>query len=145
MAEPHVISALVKKRAELLGEIQYHEKLLKSSKENLTHIDRTIKMFDENYNLSDIKAKRVHREKYFKTGEAKLLILDILRVTTEPISTTDIGKKIAHDKGIDEKEDFNLEHFLKVILASLGRCESNNLIERVGKDGLAILWQIKRD
>ena len=46
MAESHVISALTKKRAELLGEVQHYEKLLKSSKENLTHIDKTIKMFD---------------------------------------------------------------------------------------------------
>jgi len=145
MAEPHVISALVKKRAELLGEIQYHEKLLKLSKENLIHIDKTIKLFDENYNLLGVKAKRVHRAKYFKTGEAKTLLLDILRVATTPISTTDIGKKIAHNKGIDEKEDFNLEHFLKVILASLSRCENNGLIERAGKNGLVILWQIKRD
>jgi hypothetical protein len=145
MAEPHVISALVKKRAELLGEIQYYEKLLKSSKENLTHIDRTIKMFDENYNLLGIKAKRVHREKYFKTGEAKLLILDILRVASTPISTTDIGKKIASNKEIDSNEGFDLEHFLKVILASLSRYEHNGLIERAGKDGLTILWQIRRD
>jgi len=144
MAETHVISALTKKRAELLGEVQHYEKLIKKSKENLTHIDKTIKMFDENYNLSEIKPKRVKSERYFKTGEAKILILDTLRVATEPMNTTEVSKKIASDKGIDANEDFNLEHFSKVLLSALTRCENSGLIERVGKEGLAILWQIKK-
>ena len=81
--------------------------------------------------------------RYFKTGEAKLLILDMLRTATESLSTNDISKKIAFNKGIDTKEGFDLERFQKIVFASLKRCETNRLIERVGKDGLALLWQIK--
>ena len=143
MAETHVISALTNKRAEVSGEIKYYENLLKKSKLNLQSIDKTIHLFDESYDLRTIKAKRVHKERYFKTGEAKLLILDMLRTTTEPLSTNDISKKIAFNKVIDTKEGFDLERFQKIVFASLKRCENNRLIERVGKDGLAILWQIK--
>lgn len=143
MAETHVISALTKKRAELSGEIQHYQKLIKSLKENLTHIDQTIKMFDENYNLSSIKPKRKSYERYFKIGEAKVSILDLLRESNKPLSTNEIGEKIALNKGIDKQEDFNLELFLKTLLSSLNRCENSGLIERVGKEGLAILWQIK--
>lgn len=143
MAETHVISALTKKRAELSGEINHYQKLIKSLKENLTHIDQTIKMFDENYNLSSIKPKRKSYERYFKIGEAKVSILDLLRESNKPLSTNEIGEKIALNKGIDKQEDFNLELFLKTLLSSLNRCENSGLIERVGKEGLAILWQIK--
>jgi len=145
MAETHVISALTKKRAELLGEVQHYEKLLKQSKDNLTYIDNTIKIFDENYNLTSIRPKRVHTERYFKTGESKILILDILRTATEPLSTSEIGAKIASDKGIDKEEDYNSERFYKIILASLSRCENSKLIERVGLEGKVLLWQINRD
>ena len=143
MAETHVISALTKKRAEVLGEIKHYEKLLKQSKLNLQSIDHTIHIFDESYDLRTIRAKRVSSERYFKNGEAKTMILDVLRTATEPINTTSISKSIASEKGIDNKEDFDLERFSKVVLASLTRCESSELIERVGKDGLSILWQIK--
>lgn len=143
MAETHVISALTKKRSEVLGEIKYYEKLLKKSKLNLQSIDHTIHIFDENYDLRTIRAKRVGSERYFKNGEAKTMILDVLRIATEPMTTTNIGKSIAFDKGIDKEEGFNLERFSKVVLASLTRCETSKLIERVGKDGLSILWQIK--
>jgi len=143
MAETHVLSALTKKRSEVSGEIKHYEKLLKQSKLNLQSIDQTIHIFDESYDLRTIKAKRVHKERYFKTGEAKVLILDMLRTATEPLSTNTIAKRLAFNKGIADKENFDLERFKKIVFASLERCENNGLIERVGKDGLAILWQIK--
>lgn len=143
MAETHVISALTKKRAEVSGEIKHYEKLLKKSKLNLQSIDQTIHLFDESYDLRTIKAKRVHRERYFKTGEAKVLILDILRTATEPMSTNNIGKKIAFNSGLENEESFDVKRYQKIIFASLERCENKGLIERVGKEGLALLWQIK--
>jgi len=143
MSETHVISALTSKRAEVSGEIQHYEKLLKQSKQNLQSIDQTIHIFDETYDLRTIKAKRVSKERYFKTGEAKVLILDMLRTATEPLSTSDVSKKIAFDQVIDEEDGYDFERFSKVVLASLNRCESSGLIERIGKDGLSILWQIK--
>jgi hypothetical protein len=143
MAETHVISALTKKRAEVLGEIKYYEKLLKKSKLNLQSIDHTIHIFDENYDLRTIRAKRVSSERYFKNGEAKTMILDVLRTATEPINTTSVSKCIASKKELDSEEDFDLVRFSKVVLTSLTRCESSGLVERVGKEGLSILWQIK--
>jgi len=143
MAETHVLSALTKKRAEVSGEIKHYEKLLKQSKLSLHSIDQTIHLFDDTYDLRTIKAKRVHKERYFKTGEAKVLILDMLRTATEPMSTNNIAKKIAFNRGLETKEGFDIGHFQKIIFASLERCENNGLIKRVGKDGLAILWQIK--
>ena len=143
MAETHVLSALTTKRAEVSGEIKHYENLLKKSKLSLQSIDQTIHLFDESYDLRTIKAKRVHKERYFKTGEAKVLILDMLRIATEPLSTNAIGKKIAFNRGFDNEESFDVNRFQKMVFASLERCENNGLIERVGKDGLAILWQIK--
>lgn len=144
MAETHVISALTSKRAEVSGEIRHYEKLLKKSKENLASIDQTIHLFDESYDLRTIKTKRVSKERYFKTGEAKLLILDMLRTATAPLSTSEIGKKIAFDKGIDSDSDegFDFDRFCKVVFSSLVRCENGGLIERSGKDGTSVLWQI---
>jgi len=58
MAESHVISALIKKRSELSGKVEYYEKLLNEFKEDLSSIDRTIHIFDENYNIKSIKSKK---------------------------------------------------------------------------------------
>ena len=142
MAETHVISALTSKRAEVSGEIRYYEKLLKKSKLNLQSIDQTIHLFDESYDLRTIKSTRVRKKRYFNTGEAKILILDMLRTATEPLGTSAVSKKIAFKKGIDSEDGFDFERFCKVVFSSLARCESSGLIERSGKDGTSVLWQI---
>lgn len=143
MAESHVVSALVRKRAEVSGEIKHYENLLKQARTALQSIDQTIHLFDENYDLRSIKSKRVHKERYLKSGEAKVLILDTLRSSKEPLNTNDISEKITLYKGLDRKEGFDAHRFQKMIFASLERCEKNGLIERTGKDGLAITWRIK--
>jgi hypothetical protein len=146
MTNKHVLSALTKKKALLLGEVKYYASLLKQSEDNLAHIDKAILLFDDTYDLESIQPKRVHAKKYFKTGEARILILDILRTSNSPVSTNKVAIKIASDKNLEnEEKHFNIERFYKIVLASLTRCEESGLIERIGREGRAILWQIKRD
>ena len=45
MAETHVISGLIKKRAELLGQIDAYQKEIQNISVTLCHIDHTIKLF----------------------------------------------------------------------------------------------------
>ncbi|MGE4396307.1 MAG: hypothetical protein AB7D34_02490 [Sulfurimonas sp.] len=114
MSESHVISALVKKRSELLGDIRYYEKIIKETKENLTSIDKTIHIFDENYNLSSVKAKNTHDNRYFKAGEATTTLLDVLRGSKSALSFVEIVDKVI------EKRDMVLnEHDLKAVRKSL--------------------------
>ena len=142
MAETHVISALVSKRSELLGEIEHYEALVKEYRLNLSTIDKTIHIFDDNYDLRTVKSKKIHRNRYFETGEAKVLILDILRGLKEPIKTDALSDIIASKKGLildgSQQKTFN-----KSIIGVLGTLEKSDLIERVGKDGLVIIWQIR--
>jgi len=143
MAETHVISALVSKRSELLGEIKYYESLIKEHKENLATIDRTIHIFDNSYDLRTIKAKRVVRDRYFKNGEAVVLLLDALRELKRPAKTDELTEKIATVKNLSLESEYEKAAFQKAIVASLSRAADNGLVERVGRDGITVIWQIK--
>ena len=55
MADSHVISALVKKRAELRGDIIHYKQLIATLDKDLQTIDATIKIFDVDYDISSIK------------------------------------------------------------------------------------------
>ena len=46
MAESHVLSGLVAKRAELAGEVEHHRGELHRLAEALSHVDATIRLFD---------------------------------------------------------------------------------------------------
>lgn len=143
MAETHVISALVLKRSELLGEIKHYESLVKEHKENLSTIDKTIHLFDSSYDLRTIKSKRVMRDRYFKQGEAVVLLLDALRELSRPAKTDELTEIIATVKRLSLESDYERATFQKAIVASLSRAADNGLVERVGREGVTVVWQIK--
>ena len=64
MADSHVISALVKKRAELRGDIIHYKQLLSSLDKDLQTIDATIKIFDVDYDISSIITPLPNKLKY---------------------------------------------------------------------------------
>lgn len=82
------------------------------------------------------------RNRYFETGEAKVLILDLLRKAHEPMRTDELANSIASSKGLS----FDLvrqRSFNKSVINILSTLEKNSLVERVSKEGLTITWQIK--
>jgi len=141
MAESHVISALIKKRSELSGEIEHYEKIIKECRENLTSIDNTIHIFDDSYDLRTIKSRRVVRNSYFVSGEATKIVLDVLRTSDKPLRTDEISDIVASKKSLflDGKDKIN---FQKSILYALNTSEKRGLITSVGKDGLSLMWSI---
>jgi hypothetical protein len=143
MAEPHVISALVKKRSELRGDIIHYKELIASLDKDLATIDNTIKIFDPDYNISSIKPLKKHRNRYFDTGEAKVLILNTLRELGIPTKTDDLAKSIASKKDLVFNSYNDERSFNKSIINVLGTLEKNSLVERTGKEGLTLIWKIK--
>jgi len=143
MAETHVISALTSKRGELLGEIKHYEAIIKEHKDNLSSIDKTIHIFDKSYNLNSVKSKRVMKNRYFKNGETVTLLLDALRKLNRPTRTDELSEIISDGKGLSFESDYDRANFQKIVVAALSRMVDNGLIERVGRDGLTMIWKIK--
>lgn len=73
MAESHVLSALTKKRAELLGDIRYYKKQIYDLDKDLANVDATIRIFEPNFKFGAIKPinKRV-KKVFFQTGKITL-------------------------------------------------------------------------
>ncbi|MGD9623373.1 MAG: hypothetical protein AB7U51_01835 [Arcobacter sp.] len=143
MADTHVISALVKNRAELRGDIIHYKQLIATLDKDLQTIDATIKIFDVDYDISSIKPVIKSRNRFFNNGEAKVLVLEVLKNSEVPISTDKIADIIAIKRNLSFENKTDKSNFQKSILLALNTCLSNNLVEKVSKDGLSIIWKIK--
>ena len=143
MADTHVISALVKKRAELRGDIIHYKQLIATLDKDLQTIDATIKIFDVDYDISSIKPVIKSRNRFFNNGEAKVLVLEVLKSSNLPLSTNKISDIIAVNRDLSFENKTDKSNFQKSILLALNTCLSNNLVEKVSKDGLSIVWKIK--
>ena len=143
MADTHVISALVKKRAELRGDIIHYKQLIATLDKDLQTIDATIKIFDVDYDISSIKPVIKSRNRFFNNGEAKVLVLEVLKSSNLPLSTDKISEIIATNRNLAFENKADKSNFQKSILLALNTCLSNGIVEKVSKDGLSIVWKIK--
>ena len=143
MADSHVISALSTKRGEILGSIKHYKQIISSLDKDLTNIDATIRIFEPDYKFGSEKIVNKHRNKFFNNGEAKVLVLEVLKNSSLPISTDKISEIIATNKNLSFVNKTDKSNFQKSVLFALNTCLSNNLVEKVSKDGLSIVWKIK--
>ncbi|MFX4154578.1 hypothetical protein ACOL23_06480 [Aliarcobacter butzleri] len=143
MADSHVISALSTKRGEILGSIKHYKQIISSLDKDLANIDATIKIFEPDYKFGSEKIVNKHRNRFFNNGEAKVLVLEVLKNSILPISTDKITDIIAINKNLSFENKTDKSNFQKSILLALNTCLSNGIAEKVSKDGLSIVWKIK--
>src|ERR1700733_10904761 len=98
MAEPHVISALRKKRAELAGEVVTAQLRLGKLRDDLDAVDRTLRVFDPRQHPEKIRpiVKR-KGDRMFGYGECTKAILNALRDAPEPMTTAELVERVALD------------------------------------------------
>jgi len=78
MAESHVVSGLVQKRAELAGQIDHHRREMPRLREVVEQLDATIRLFEPDYPIRQIEAQsNRQRQRFFHPGECQRLVLEI--------------------------------------------------------------------
>lgn len=144
MAESHVISALVTKRAELAGLRDHYQKEVKRLSDEIQAIEASIKIFEPDYNLRAIKPKAYRpTNQYFKPREANMLVLDVLREAGEPLDTGEVTRRIAAKKGYD-LEEIDYTKFQSYLGTVMARQKKKGIIQEVGRVGGkgVILWAL---
>ena len=103
MAESHVVSALVSKRAEIAGLIARTEQQLGQFRADLVHLDATLRLFAPELEPKTIPAKRIRQaDLWLEHGELPRRVLDALRRAGEPIHAPDVVRAVMIDKGLDQ-------------------------------------------
>ncbi len=141
----HVVSQLITKKQELLGELKYHREKVEQTEEILKSIDLSIKVFDPDFKIENIKAKNLYKKKhYFKHGESHRLILDLFRRDSKPKTTTDITIELMKFKKLDYENLELLENVQKSIIRTLHNQEKQGLLKS-GYEGVdnILTWSLK--
>jgi len=100
----HGVSALLNKKARLLGEIEDLEERKSTIESDIAILDRAISIIEPQTNseLLQPKPKRT-KKRYFKAGELRRAILSELRNSDKPLSVRELSHLIATKKSIDTK------------------------------------------
>jgi hypothetical protein len=96
MADPHVISALREKRAELSGEMIAAEKRILQLRDDISSLDRTIRVFDPTAEPHTIRpVLRRKKSTLIPRGQCSRAILDMLRHAEVPMTAREIATQLA--------------------------------------------------
>ena len=143
-----VVSGLVAKHSELAGIIQFHRTEIERVAADLKHLDATIKLFSPEIDLRSLGAKRMTSSsasvggfKHFKSKESHTLVLDQLRVATEPLSAVMICTAIMADRGMEDAKELRIS-IQRTLTGTLRRLEKRGLVKEVERSGLTVFWQI---
>jgi hypothetical protein len=143
MAESHVLSGLLTKRAELSGKIETLQKEIRELVVAIDHIDGALRVFDPNVDLDEIKPKLPPRHSAFR-GEVSRLVLTALRKAEKPLPISEITLHVATGRGLTGED----KPFLRVLSRRVGAClrtlRKKGLVKLTRKVGQIGLWEIVR-
>jgi hypothetical protein len=148
MAESHVVIGLVAKHSELAGIIRFRRAEIERITADLKHLDATIKLFSPETDLRSLGMKRVISSstsvggfKHFSNKKSHTLVLDQLRIATEPLSAVMICTAIMGDRGMEDTKKLRIS-IQRTLTDTLRRLEKRGLVKEVDRPGLTVFWQI---
>jgi hypothetical protein len=104
MGEPHVISALVAKRAKLSGDIAKLDKQVRAVRARIAQVDGCLRLFGydgDPRDISPIKTKGVH---LLRRGRLQRTVLDIAREASTPLTNRAIAVELIRRMGWPEDD-----------------------------------------
>jgi len=122
MADPHVVTALVKKRAELAGEIDHLQVSLRQRIIDLDNLDATLRLFAPDIDLEDIKPRPLPAKHAGFRGEVSRIILTALRKAGRPMTAQELAQHVMVDRGLNTAD----KRLLQTMTKRAGACLRNH-------------------
>lgn len=145
MAELHVVTGLIKRRAELSGEIEHTHERLKKLIADLEHLDATIVQFKPDFKVEGIKPKAMRPPAdWAKRGEMTRVILAILRQAVEPLSSQDVAHELITSRALDVSDKKLLRLMTKRAGVALRGLRDRGVARSHDGTGQFTLWELVR-
>ena len=142
MAESHVVTGLVAKRAELMGRIEAARRELEQLQADVGHLDGAIKLFAPDYELERIRATpHRRRNRFFIQGECQRLVLETFRGASEALSSHRLAEALAERKGLEASPEV-IEQMRKSALGAVKRLLGKGVIAPAGSDDTEMVWRL---
>lgn len=138
-----VVSGLVKRRAEMAGEIERTQNQLAVLIHDLENLDSVILQFDPKYELGSIKAKAFRPPAdWSKRGEMARVLMGILRQAAEPLSTRDIALQLMTQRALNVADKGLLRLMSKRVAVSLRDYRDRGVVRSLEGPGMYNLWEV---
>lgn len=98
------LSGLLRKRAEMAGEVETLQAKLGALIADLSHVDATVRVFRPDIDLADLPERIAPAPFTGFRGEIQRFLLDELRKANQPRNTHELAEAIARKRGLDPSD-----------------------------------------
>ncbi|API59030.1 hypothetical protein BSL82_06650 [Tardibacter chloracetimidivorans] len=136
---------LISKRAEVVGKIEALQAQLAQCLADLDSLDRTIRIFEPDIDLTDAPVKPVPPANAAFRGEVQRFLLNTLRKSDVALTTHDLARSIMEARGLNTADKALLKLISQRTGHSLGKLRSQGFIasQKANAGGL-LRWQLSR-
>jgi hypothetical protein len=140
-----VVSGLVKRRAELAGDIEKAHEALRRMVLDLENLDATILQFEPDFRLETIKPKAFRPPKdWSNRGEMTRICLSILRLASEPLTCRDIALQLLTERALNREDQRLLRLMTKRVGVALRLQKDKGVVQSQQGPGQYMLWELTR-
>ena len=142
MAEPHVVTALIRKRAEIAGRIEHTQTALRQFIIDLDNLDATIRLFKPDIDLEEIQPKPFPpRHAAFK-GEVSRVVFETLRQSNGPMTAQQLAQRLMAARGLNTADKRLVRTIGKRVGSCLRHHRAKGTLRSMQGKGPHLLWEI---
>src|SRR3954471_19992658 len=139
----YMVLGLVKKRAELAGDIERTHERLRQLVNDLEHIDGTLRIVAPDMELEAIRPKAFRPpDDWARRGQMSRLVLSILRTSKEPLTTREIAAQMLLERAMDAEDARMLRTMTKRVAAALREQRDKGRVASEDGPGTYQLWSV---
>jgi len=140
-----VVSGLVKRRAQLAGDIEKAHESLRMMVQDLENLDATILQFDPDFKVEMIRPKSFRPPKdWANRGQMTRIVLSILRQAAEPLTSRDVALELLVERALDKNDQRLLRLMTKRVGVALREQKNKGVVRADQGPGQYMLWEIAR-
>lgn len=142
MKHDHVVSALVRKYAEIKGKLKIAGKNTGHLRTDLAHVAAVLKMFRSDYEIATITTTRPKRPiRWGKRGLGWRTAIEILEHASAPMSASEIGLQVAQKLHVETAGE-SWRYLVILISENMHNAASKGIVREIGR--LPRRWEIVR-
>lgn len=143
MQNEHVLSGLIRKRAELAGQLEHAQNQVRKLIIDLDNIDAAIWIFDPDVKLDAIKPKPLPPKNQAFKGEVSRAVFGALR-NNGPMTAQQLAQHVMAERALDTSD----RRLVKLMGRRVGAClrhhRAKGLLESEAGPGKMVMWQVMR-
>ena len=142
MENEHVLAGLIRKWAEIAGELEALQARVADTFASLEGLDTTIRLFAPDADLDGIAPRRPPAMLAALPGQTSRVVVDVLREAAEPLTTHALTLPVMASRGLDAEERALFLTMQKRVLSSLRNLRMRGQVRPDKWAGSNLRWSL---